>query len=153
LNNVLLFVYGSMKKYFKNHYRLEKEKFIGQAVTVDDYAMYPSDMYMFPYVYENEKKNKINGELYKLINVNIEEIDIFEGSPVVYYRKNIKVICNNKIYEAFIYFRSGLNLTGIDTTLELKEWIKEIENVGIKYEEFLNAYIIAKQEAQKQFFK
>ena len=52
----LLFVYGSMKKGFSNHFRLENEELLGTAFTKEKYNMYPSFTYKFPYGIENERK-------------------------------------------------------------------------------------------------
>jgi len=144
---ILLFVYGSMKKDFINHYRLQKEEFIGNAITTKEYVMYPSDMYLFPYVCENEERNNIIGELYNLINIDIQDVDIFESVPKAYYRKIINIECNNKIYKAFIYFRTSQDYNGMDTSISLKEWTKEFETTGVYNKRFLDSCQRECQEA------
>jgi gamma-glutamylcyclotransferase (GGCT)/AIG2-like uncharacterized protein YtfP len=147
---ILLFVYGSMKNGFINHSILKDEKFIGNAVTINEYVMYPSNMYLFPYVCKNQKQFKIYGELFELINIDIKEIDIFERTPEMYYRQSIKVACNNKSYKAYIYFRTSSDNKGLDTAIPLNKWIKEFGDVGINNKKFLDSYIVAKQKALKQ---
>ena len=98
----LLFAYGSMKRGFRNHYRLENDKFIGQAKTKKKYCMFPAPSYNYPYGIEDDRRWQLKGELYELTNTPIETIDDFEGAPAYYYRKMIKVVCNNKDYDAYI---------------------------------------------------
>jgi gamma-glutamylcyclotransferase (GGCT)/AIG2-like uncharacterized protein YtfP len=132
MNPIYLFSYGSMKKGFLNDYRLKNEKYIGKAYTKEKYNMYPAPSFQYPYGIEDEKKWQLNGELYELITPNIiNEIDKFEGVPEHYYKKEIDVICDNKEYKAYIYFRSPNNPVKImDLDLPLNEWIKEYDNAG-----------------------
>ena len=89
-----LFVYGSMKKNFRNNNRLKNERFIGQAVTRLKYIMFPAPSYNYPYAIENEQKYQLKGELYELTTPNIINIiDDFEGAPHYYYRKQTEVCC------------------------------------------------------------
>jgi gamma-glutamylcyclotransferase (GGCT)/AIG2-like uncharacterized protein YtfP len=140
---IYLFSYGSMKKGFRNHYRLENDNFIGEAITVKKYNMYPAESFNYPYGIEGENKWQLHGELYELNSCNIKEIDIFEGTPDYYYRKEIEVVCNNKTYTTFIYFRTSDNPTGMDKDISLWKWTKEFEFVGVKNEEFLEALRVA----------
>ena len=142
-NEIYLFAYGSMRKDFRNHFRLEDDKFIGKAKTKNRYNMYPADSFNYPYGVETEHKWQLQGELFELTSTNIEEIDVFEGSPNYYYRKEIEVICNDKVYSCFIYFRTNSNPTGMDTEISLDEWTKEFEFVGKKNDEFLEALRVA----------
>ena len=61
---------------------------------------------------------------------DIEKIDICEGTPNYYYRKNIGVIYNENIYQAFIYFRSSSNKNCMDSKTSLSFWSKESEAIG-----------------------
>jgi gamma-glutamylcyclotransferase (GGCT)/AIG2-like uncharacterized protein YtfP len=143
LKKVYLFAYGSMKAGFKNHWRVENDSFIGNAKTVERYNMYPAVSYNYPYAVEHENKWQLDGELYELTSTDIEYIDTFEGAPDYYYRKEIEVVCNNKIYETNIYFRNSTNPTGMDTDVAIDEWLKEFEKVGKKNDEYLEALRLA----------
>ena len=146
----LLFVYGSMKRSFINHSRLEKEKFIGEAITKDKYNMYPSFTYRFPYAIEDEKKWQLKGELYKITtNDMINIIDVFEGVPVHYYRKVINVFCNEKEYKCYIYFRSEENPYSFDFDLPMSEWIEEFEVASLIQNDFLDALGIAIEKVKE----
>ena len=140
---IYLFSYGSMKQGFKNHIRLEEDEFIAKAKTVLKYNMYPAESFNYPYAIEKEQIWQLTGELYKLTKTDIKEIDLFEGVPSHYYPKEIEVICNDKIYKAFIYFRTDTNPIGMDTDIPLDTWSKEFEYVGKKNDEFLDALVFA----------
>jgi len=135
----LLFAYGSMKKGFRNHYRLENDKFIGRAKTKKKYCIYPAPSYNYPYGIENDHKWQLKGELYELTNTPIETIDEFEGSPAYYYRTMIKAVCNDKEYDAYIYFKSDTNPNNVEYDIPLDEWTLEFQEVGCKQDEMLQA--------------
>lgn len=151
-----LFAYGSMKKNFVNHYRLEQESFIGKAITKEKYNMYPAPSYKYPYGIEDEQKWQLYGELYELITPNIIElIDDFEGAPEHYYRKEIDIFCNNQEYKAYIYFRSKNNPINIlDYDFPIKIWTSEFEKAGIlldqHFSQLAQAIINYKKEYTEQ---
>lgn len=130
--NHLIFVYGSMKKSFINHFRLETAYFLGNAITKEKYAMYPSESYKFPYVLEEEKKFHIKGELYSICNDLMDILDIFEGHPVHYIRKTVNVVINDVILEANIYFRASSNPSAYDKTVLIDKWTTDLEYLGYK---------------------
>ena len=101
--------------------------------------MYPDQSYIFPYVLKDENNFNIIGELYKIKESLMDEIDIFEGVPTFYFRDTIKVNCNSQIYKAYIYFRNSNNPNSYDEELPINEWIKEFEVCGDKLEEFSRA--------------
>lgn len=134
-----LFSYGSMKKGFNNHYRLKNEKFIGQALSMQKYIIYPATSYHYPYALEDISRWEIHGELYELRSIKIEELDYFEGVPDHYYRKEIEVICHDQVYKTFIYFRTATNPVSMETDIPLNNWSREFEVVGEKNDQFLDA--------------
>ncbi|WP_434581554.1 gamma-glutamylcyclotransferase [Sulfurimonas sp. NW15] len=138
---VFLFVYGSMKKNFRNHSRLENDCYIGNATTINMYNLHPANSFRYPYCIESEKIWAIYGELYKLTCTKIEDIDIYEGALDYYYRKKISVSCKEKNYNAFIYFKT--NNTGIEKDISLNKWTTKFEYVGEKNDEFLEALRVA----------
>lgn len=120
-----LFVYGSMKKGFQNHRRLQNAEYIGDFKTLRQYTMYADTSKMFPYVIENEKRFQIYGELYKIVfKKDFDEIDFMEGVPDFYRRKQINVIevDGNRKFSAWIYFRSETNPRRLIRTNPIKVW-------------------------------
>lgn len=142
----LLFAYGSMKRDFANHYRLQYDRFMGKAITCKNYNMYPVSTFMFPYMIEDENIHPIKGELYELTHSQIKSIDQFEGTPNHYYRKEIEVQCEDKIYKAYAYFRSQNNLSKYEQDLPMDEWTKEFNDAGHFYRAFLDVLGTALQD-------
>ena len=119
-----LFVYGTLKKSFHNHYILKDQELVGEAETCNKYIMLSKGI---PYVYESSKAycgevgytqkvvqgSCIKGEFYKVDDEALARIDQLEGHPRWYCRKQINVcvdICNHmgihtsRITQAWIYF-------------------------------------------------
>lgn len=120
-----LFVYGSMKKSFQNHERLKNAEYIGDFQTVGHYSMYADTSKMFPYVVQDEKRFRIQGELYKIVSKkDFDAIDVLEGVPDFYFRKQISVIEieGNRKYSAWIYFRSSNNPRRLVRTNPIQIW-------------------------------
>jgi gamma-glutamylaminecyclotransferase len=125
-NMELLFVYGSLRKGFHNHALLNSAKFIGDAITVDNYYMvgrlnheldpfedgrtfdYPRRQLLHPYIFTDNIRDdmistKIIGEVYSIPNHIIKELDLHEGHPTIYRRSIIEVYMNNKKMYANVY--------------------------------------------------
>ena len=122
MNNIYLFVYGTMKKGFTNHGRLDMTKFLGSAITVEKYAMYSNAENTFPCVIKNDKKYNIKGELYQIyFQDQIDDIDRFEGVPKHYKREeiNIKIVGSDELIKAYIYF---YQLEDYDNRKVLSRW-------------------------------
>ncbi len=100
-----VFVYGTLKKGFSNHFLLEKSLFLGNAESVEKYALYIGE---YPVVNEYEKVSTIKGEVYLVDLETLEKLDILEECPEYYYRKMIKVKLheNGEIINAYIYFNN-----------------------------------------------
>lgn len=111
---MLVFVYGTLKKGYKNHSVLQRAKFIGEAQTVDKFTLYKGGN-IFPFLFEKsserEHKNIILGELYDVPESMIPALDHFEGVPLLFDRKEIKIKCNENVEFAQCYFIN--NTTGL----------------------------------------
>jgi gamma-glutamylaminecyclotransferase len=112
---ILVFVYGTLKKGFSNDKFLESSEFIGKAYTKNKFPMYiyKNGPYPFPYMLNKIGENKIIGEVYKISKETLEKLDWLEGCPDFYFRKEIKVIVDTKdeetIMTAFCYFLTKEN--------------------------------------------
>jgi gamma-glutamylaminecyclotransferase len=95
------FVYGTLMSGFGNNVLLQDEEKIGKAITKEKYIMKGSGI---PYVFKRESQDNILGELYLVKKTSIYSLDRLEGDPDWYCREEIKVICNNEEYTAWIYF-------------------------------------------------
>lgn len=85
---MVIFVYGSLKRGFMNHHVMERAagKFLGTAVTTDDYDMV--DLGAFPGVV-SPGNFQIKGEVFLVDNHEI--IDRLEGHPNFYRRERVIV--------------------------------------------------------------
>jgi len=98
-----LFVYGTLKNYHRNNYLLAQSIRIGEAVTVKKYSLYPFPEYDFPYL-TKEKNYQIIGELYKINESTLKNVDHLESYPELYDREDIAVTVNGFNYIAICYF-------------------------------------------------
>ena len=143
-NNIRLFVYGSMKKDFSNHGRLEKQKFLDNVTTQEKFVLYPHESYRFPCVYLDEAYDNIKGELYEIDVDTFKEIDVYEGYPNFYNRKIINVVNDlGKSVEAYIYYYI-LPKDNVDIDGKCNFWEKEMEEAA--------GIVSALKEAFKQNF-
>ena len=110
--NHLVFVYGTLKQGFSNHYYLSGSKFLGTGRTKEKYAMYVSGI---PFVIMSEPISPIQGELYQVDDITLAKLDSLEGHPGWYRREKVDVClyddCSqDNVRQAWIYFcddRSG----------------------------------------------
>tara|TARA_R100000935_G_C2839057_1_gene169940 strand:+ start:1260 stop:1610 length:351 start_codon:yes stop_codon:yes gene_type:complete len=96
-----VFVYGTLKEGFSNHFILRETVKIGSGLTKKKYAMYSHGI---PFLVENEKVSKITGELYMVDKTTFEVLDMLEGHPNWYIRKLVSVNIKNEEHKAWVYF-------------------------------------------------
>lgn len=126
----LVFVYGSLKKGFGNHYWMEgvKGKFIGNGVTKEPKFKLYSFQDIYPAIsFGNEK---ISGELYKVNNIGLRYLDYLEGYPSYYNRKKFLIECDGKTYKAFIYYINNIKNTFGKELPSESERIKRENNIA-----------------------
>lgn len=93
----LVFVYGSLKKNYPNHYLLETSDKVSDFVTPPDYTMY--SLGGFPAIVKGGD-TPITGEVYSVDDKTFARLDVLEGYPHFYNREKI----NTDHGEAWIYF-------------------------------------------------
>jgi gamma-glutamylcyclotransferase (GGCT)/AIG2-like uncharacterized protein YtfP len=105
-----LFVYGSLRRGFPNHFLLEKSIYIGTYSTVDKYYMIGQVSKSFPYVlaeteFEGQPSAHIIGELYDIDADVLKNLDDLEGHPDFYTRRLVRATdeLGNNIYSAYVY--------------------------------------------------
>lgn len=94
------YVYGSLKQGGWLHHTMEGAKFLGPAVTVDDFMMV--DLGSFPGLIKGEG-GPIVGELYEGDESLLRVLDRVEGYPTMYDRKVVEVICEGETHLAWVY--------------------------------------------------
>jgi gamma-glutamylaminecyclotransferase len=103
MEKYLIFVYGTLKKGYSNHYFLDGAHFVDDAVTKDRYALYVSGI---PYLSKDEKISKIYGEVYEVDFDILKRVDMLEEHPGWYKREiaEVYLMSKNKFVESWIYF-------------------------------------------------
>lgn len=111
-----VFVYGSLKKGFRNDFFLDTAQFLGVSTTKEsNYKMI--SLGHFPAVYKDEESGgNINGELYLIDSETLNELDYLESNGVLYEREEI-LLQNNEI--AWIYlFKMSIPSSFEDVTFK-----------------------------------
>lgn len=106
-----LFVYGSLRRGFPNHFFLEKSIYMGTYSTVDKYHMIGQVSKSFPYVvvaeteFDNTNPTHIIGELYEIDADVLQDLDALEGHPDFYTRRTVLVSdeSGEHTYSAYMY--------------------------------------------------
>ncbi len=97
-----LFVYGTLKKGYRNHHYLSGSRFLGKAVTKEKFALYADSV---PFLVKSPPISKVKGELYEVDSRTLRNVDALEGHPRVYRRERITVILEDgREAEAWAYF-------------------------------------------------
>ena len=96
-----IFVYGTLKKGFSNHFFLSGARYLGPARTVDRYALYVD---MYPGVYPRDQISPIVGQLFEVDSATLSRLDDLEDHPRLYQRELIEVETDEGRRTAWIYF-------------------------------------------------
>lgn len=115
----IVFVYGTLKKGYRNNHYLSDAIFLGAAETVEKYHM-RRHKYWYPAVIETLEHYNIIGELWSCSDCVLKSLDRLEGTPDLFYRKEVPIIHNAVVINAWIYFFNYPYLKN-----ELKEQILE----------------------------
>ena len=84
-----VFVYGTLRSGFSNHFIMEPTVKIGDGTTKNKYALYEAGI---PYLVEDEQVSNVKGEVYFVDETTFDILDTLEGHPSWYKRKLIPVI-------------------------------------------------------------
>ena len=110
-----LFVYGSLMKGFHNHNIIENFPFLGEYETVETYHLVGAKSKSFPYLTSYKMSNnipftRVKGEVYTITNEVLERLDILEGHPHNYTRKNINITDGIQIINVNCYILENESL-------------------------------------------
>jgi gamma-glutamylcyclotransferase (GGCT)/AIG2-like uncharacterized protein YtfP len=103
----LIFVYGSLKRGYRNWKHILKDRalFVGEALSEDaNYAMYDAEA--FPkVVVDNLDGHGVAGELFQVDDEVLARCDRLEGNPVFYRReeRRFMILESGEIVTAWIY--------------------------------------------------
>lgn len=107
----LIFVYGTLKRGCGNNHYLDDATFLGEAETCEKYHMKRHE-YWYPAVIENindysvsiQHTYPITGELWCCSESTAKSLDRLEGYPDLFYRKEIPIMQDAKVINAWMYF-------------------------------------------------
>ena len=102
----IIFVYGTLRNGFGNHYLLESSTLIGEAQTKIRYALYADGI---PYLSRSSAISQVTGEVYSVDRVTLMRLDQLEGHPHFYTRDLATVVLHDGTeIEAWIYFHDAI---------------------------------------------
>ena len=87
---IRVFVYGTLKRGYGNHYALETAEFLGEC-EVGDGDLTMIDMGWYPGVVQSKavEGGKVKGEVFLVDEPTLHVLDLIEGHPHFYERKKI----------------------------------------------------------------
>lgn len=149
--HVRIFVYGTLKRnFYWSHKYLFSSRYLGKATTVHPHALVIGDCgvpYLLGDVEGDAENHCIEGEVWEVSSVTLQNLDEYEGVGKGYYsRKEIPVVnSDGKACTAEIYFlkTSTEELRGKE---RLKEYSKEVHDIHYN----AMRHILIKQELYLQ---
>ena len=112
-----VFVYGSLKRGFHNHYLLKGSKFIGEDSTRGKML----SLGAFPGVIKGD--GPVHGELFIVDDETLQKLDALEGCPSLYVREQILLDSGQ---EAFIYYLNDYNFEQVLLVIEDGRWTHRV---------------------------
>lgn len=82
----LVFVYGTLRKGECNYHLLEKSEYLGRFETEPNYQLY--DYGDYPGLAHGS--NSVIGEVYRIDEMTLEQLDVLEDESVEFHRESIE---------------------------------------------------------------
>lgn len=102
LEPIYVFVYGTLKRGFGNHRYLEDSEYIGEA-KAENISLHAKSNSPFPFAMVSTGQTAY-GEVYKINEQTLKNLDRLEGTPCLYQRKTVTVhLLSGTTLEAYIY--------------------------------------------------
>jgi gamma-glutamylaminecyclotransferase len=100
--DVLVFVYGTLKRGYSNNRLLQGCKYLGEATTEALYLLY--DYGPFPCMVRAKEGKHIKGEIWEVDEKVLKRLDVLEGVEHGFYKRaRIKLINNDKPVWGYLY--------------------------------------------------
>jgi len=101
-----VFVYGTLMSGFENHYHLTESEKIGKGFTLSKYHLTASFIPFLSEI-ESDKSNYIYGEVYEVNDECLRALDLLEGHPAFYQRKEVDIrLDNGAVEKCWVYFNN-----------------------------------------------
>ncbi len=103
LQDIVVGVYGTLKKGHGNNHLLYRSTYVGKGVTQDAYPLLISGL---PYLIDEKGVgHNVDVELYAVSKTTLDTLDALEGHPTWYRRKQVPVkMSDGSVKTAWIYF-------------------------------------------------
>ena len=111
-NENLVFVYGTLRQGGRYHHLLEQATFLGAAKTSPRYVLV--DVGSYPAMLKNGTQ-AIHGEVYRVHEHTLKELDILEGVPELYTREQIHLSDGTVAWVYFMPPHLGQDLPVIES--------------------------------------
>lgn len=112
----LVFVYGTLRQGQNNHHLLAQSEWLGNYATPPIYSLY--DLGAYPAVTEGH--SVLYGEVYRVDDKTLQQLDLLEDVPVTYRREQIET----QFGLAWIYFyQHGDQL---ETLISSGDWCQKV---------------------------
>lgn len=98
---ILVFVYGTLKNGQTNHFWLQDHKngtstFLTNGKTTNRYPLIIGTRYNIPFLLDVPNTgHDINGEIYQIDDAMLKQLDVLEGHPNYYLRKQINITADD----------------------------------------------------------
>lgn len=109
----LVFVYGTLRKGECNHSLLQNSEYLGMFETEPNYQLFNIGSY--PGV--TEGNCRVIGEVYRINDDTLKQLDILEDVPIEYIRESIETPYGS----AWFYIYNGVS--SLDETITSGNWV------------------------------
>lgn len=121
----LVFVYGTLKRFNRNHFLLETSEFVGKASTEPRFKLLSAYGNAFPYLAPGDKS--IIGEVFSVDDLTLQQLDRLEGyregsKNNHYNRELIPVTVGGEVMDALVYTPNDLEMLSHLKEFEGNEW-------------------------------
>ena len=103
LQDNLVAVYGTLKKGYSNYHRhLSSAKFVGSGVTKNKYPLLIQGL---PYMVDQKGEgHNVEVDIFKVSDATLGSLDMLEGHPRWYVRKETPIITGGRTLTCWLYF-------------------------------------------------
>ncbi len=106
MEEILLFVYGSLRSGLRNHHMLDNSQYLGEFISEEYFHLIAYETLQFPYLANlpiDKPKTKIKGEIYKVNSRTLKKLDLLESHNDIFQRQE-KIFTNGKdTVSAYVY--------------------------------------------------
>ena len=140
--------YGSNLNVRQMKYRCPTAKIVGTAVIGDYELLYKGSKTGSYLTIEKKKGSVVPVAVWEVTAANEHNLDIYEGYPNFYYKKNMKIRLSEtgKMIDAFVYIMHEERKLGIPTSAYIRTCVDGYRQFGFDLKHLRKAMDISEQE-------